>query len=53
MKSLDSDMSHLIATSDHYDTFVEKVKRISKKFIPRGCRSRYISGLTPELLEQF
>lgn len=41
------------ATSNQYDTFVENVKRISRKFIPRGRRSKHIPGLTSELSEQF
>ena len=51
--SLDTEISHLTTTNDQYDTFVDTVKRISRKFIPRGCRTRYIPGLTSELLEQF
>lgn len=51
--TLDTKISHLTATSDRYDTFVDIVKRISRKFIPGGCRTRYIPGLTSELSEQF
>lgn len=45
---LDIKVQNLAATPKNYDTFVECVKSISRKYIPRGCRQHYISGLNDE-----
>lgn len=45
--------SKLGATAENYEKFVEIVKQTSRKCIPRGCRTRHIPGLIPELSEQF
>ncbi|XP_071480569.1 uncharacterized protein [Diadema antillarum] len=45
---LDSAILDLPATPDNYDAFVESVKSSSRHNIPRGCRTRYIQGLTDD-----
>ena len=45
---LDSAILDLPATPCNYDAFVESVKSSSRHNIPRGCRTRYIQGLTDD-----
>ena len=42
---LDAEISLIPPHIDMYDTFIGLVKRISRKNIPRGCRTAYIPGL--------
>jgi len=48
---LDSEIKNLASTTENYDAFVNIVKRVSRKHIPRGCRTQYITGLSSELTE--
>ena len=45
---LDSYLQDLPALPTHYDTFVELIKKSSRKNIPRGCRTSYTPGLTDD-----
>ena len=38
----------LPALPTHCDTFVEMIKRSSRRNLPRGCRTTYIPGLTDD-----
>jgi len=49
---LDKRISCLPPTSDNYDQFVEIVTTVSRKTIPRGCRTQHIPGLSAEAVEQ-
>jgi len=48
---LDSEITNLAPTTENYEAFVNIVKRVSRKHIPRGCRTEYITGLSSELTE--
>lgn len=50
-EELDSEIASLCSTTENYDTFMNIVKRISRKHIPKGCRTEYIPGLSSELAE--
>lgn len=50
-KDLYSMITEIEPTNDNYDNFIDQVKRISRQNIPRGCRTHYIPGLTPELAD--
>lgn len=50
-KELDKMINNIKPIPENYDAFNELVKSISRKTIPRGCRTRYFSALTPELME--
>lgn len=55
-KALDDAVTALEPVNGNYEVFTKLVKTISRKNIPRGCRIKHISGLTPELvvtLEQY
>jgi len=43
---LDSKITNLAPSTENYEAFVNIVKRVSKKHIPRGCRTEYITGLS-------
>ena len=45
---LDSNIEEVDAMPENYERFVEMLCMASRKHIPRGCRSNYISGLTDE-----
>ena len=47
-KYTDSYIHDLPALPTHYDTFVNTIKILSRRNIPRGCRSTYTSGLTDD-----
>ena len=47
-KDTDSYIQDLPALPTHYDTFVEMIKRSSRRNIPRGCRTTYTPGLTDD-----
>lgn len=38
--------------SDNHDKLVEIIKTVSRKTIPRGCRTQHIPGLSLEAFEQ-
>jgi hypothetical protein len=50
-ESLDKEICNLDPKPDNYEKFVEKVKKISRLHIPRGCREQYISRMTEETCE--
>ncbi|KAL4113930.1 hypothetical protein QTP88_017480 [Uroleucon formosanum] len=50
-KALDDAVTALKPVNENYEPFTKLVKTISRKNIPRGCRIKYIPGLTPELVE--
>ena len=39
------------ATAECYDQFVNALRKVARKNIPRGCRRNYVPGLTPESTE--
>ncbi|KAI5734515.1 hypothetical protein M8J77_007414 [Diaphorina citri] len=53
---LDKEIVNINTDCDSYDDFVNLVHKISRKYIPRGCRTTYIPGLdesSKELLEKY
>lgn len=44
-KDLDAEIVRIAPQPERYDTFIELVKKISKRNIPRGCRTEYIPAL--------
>jgi hypothetical protein len=53
LEDLDSSIENLEPLPEHYEFFVEKVKYISRKHIPRGCRTHHIPGLSNETLDNY
>ena len=47
-KDTDSYIKDLPALLTHYGTFVEMIKRSSRRNIPRGCRTTYTPGMTDD-----
>ena len=45
---LDSNIEEVDAIPENYERFVELLRMASRKYIPMGCRSNYITGLTDE-----
>ncbi|KMQ91441.1 rna-directed dna polymerase from mobile element jockey-like protein [Lasius niger] len=55
-KQLDKQVQKILPRPEKYSEFIDLVKQISKKNIPRGCRTQYIQGLTGDvkpLLEKY
>lgn len=55
-EDLDREVKKVEPYPDRYDQFVDLVKMISRRHIPRGCRTSYIPGLckdTKTLLEKY
>lgn len=50
---LDSAITSIDATPSGYVNFVDALRRVSRKTIPRGCRSSYIPGLTGDLIPKY
>lgn len=46
--TLDKEVWNLDPNPKNYEAFVEKVKKTSRLCIPRGCRERYVCGMTEE-----
>lgn len=44
-EELDKEIVKISPDIESYDTFIELVRKISKRHIPRGCRTQYIPGL--------
>ena len=44
-------MKNIPATAECYDQFVNALRKVARKNIPRGCRRNYVPGLTPESIE--
>ena len=41
-------MMNIKPTPGNYETFVKVVKKTARRHIPRGCRVKYIPGLSKE-----
>ena len=55
-QQLDDDIMQIEATPENYEAFIDLVGKISRKNIPRGCRTKYIPGIDGEnkrLLQQY
>ncbi|KAI5732047.1 hypothetical protein M8J77_020382 [Diaphorina citri] len=53
---IDDAIKNIPAHPDSYETFIDLVKSVSRQTIPRGCRTSYVPGLTPNaklLLEKY
>lgn len=50
-KDLDNMINNIEPIPENYDAFNDLVKSISRRNIPRGCQTRYIPALTPELTD--
>ncbi|XP_030750457.1 uncharacterized protein LOC115878186 [Sitophilus oryzae] len=53
---LDEEITNLAPTPSNYHIFVESLRKISRRYIPRGCRQHYIPGLSNasrDTLEQY
>lgn len=50
-KDLNNMINIIKPIPENYDALNDLVKSISRKNIPRGCQTRYIPVLTPELME--
>ena len=48
---LDAAVENIPATAECYDQFVNALRKVARKNIPRGCRRNYVPGLTPESIE--
>ena len=48
MADIDSNIEEVDAIPENYERFVEMLRMASRKHIPRGCRSKFIPGLTDE-----
>ena len=44
-------VENIPATAECYDQFVNALRKVARKNIPRGCRRNYVPGLTPESIE--
>lgn len=47
-ETLDEKICKLDSKPENYEAFVEKMKKISRLHIPRGCRERYVCRMTEE-----
>ena len=48
---LDAAVENIPATAECYDQFVNALRKVARKNIPRGCRRNYVPVLTPESIE--
>ena len=48
---LDAAVENIPATTECYDQFVNALRKVARKNIPRGCRRNYVPGLTPESIQ--
>ena len=48
---LDAAVKNIPTTAERYDQFVNALRKVARKNIPRGCRRNYVPGLTPESIE--
>lgn len=51
-EALDIEIKQIQPAPHQYETFVEVVKKISRKYIPRGCRTEYIPGMKKNLTDK-
>jgi len=47
-EAIDKEIQNLEPTPENYEVFADKVRKISRQHIPRGCRKKYIPGLSKE-----
>jgi len=47
-EAIDKEIQNLEPTPENYELFANKVRKISRQHIPRGCREKYIPGLSKE-----
>jgi precorrin-2 methylase len=52
-KELDENITSIDPTPENYTTFIKLLRTISKKHIPRGCRTAHIPGLTSEIKKDY
>ena len=45
---LDREIKHIPPEPERYDDFVQLLWKVGQQHIPRGCRAKYIAGLTTE-----
>jgi len=50
-ETLEKEIWNLDPKPENYEAFIEKVKKISRLHIPRGCRERYACGMTEETIK--
>ena len=53
---LDAAVENIPATAECYDQFVNALRKVARKNIPRGCRRDYVPRLTPgsiQLIEEY
>ena len=48
---LDAAVENIPATAECCDQFVNALRKVARKNIPRWCRRNYVPGLTPESIE--
>ena len=48
---LDAAVENIPTTAECYDQFVNALRKLDRKNIPRGCRRNYVPGLTPEAIQ--
>uniref|UniRef100_H3B2D4 Endonuclease/exonuclease/phosphatase domain-containing protein n=1 Tax=Latimeria chalumnae TaxID=7897 RepID=H3B2D4_LATCH len=48
-EDLDKKVTRIDPTPENYDLFVNALRNTSKRYIPQGCRTKHIPGLTPVL----
>lgn len=48
---MDTEIQTLQPTPTNYCKFVDSLKKISRKYIPRGCRTNYIKGLRQDIIK--
>ena len=46
-------ITDIVSTPDDYGSFVDLIKKASRRNIPRGCRTSYICGITDESKELY
>jgi len=48
---MDTEIQTLQPTPVNYCKFVDSLKKVSRKYIPRGCRINYIKGLRQDTIK--
>ena len=48
---LDAAVENIPSTAECYDQFVNVLRKVARKSIPRGCRRNYVPGLTSESIQ--
>jgi hypothetical protein len=50
-KYMDNEIQTLQPTPANYCKFVDRLKKVSRKYIPRGCHINYIKGLRQDTIK--